>query len=558
MAKNVSDVLLEVLAGAGVKFIFAIPGGAINTLFEAIRKQDKIRLIHVRHEEAGAFAASAISKLTGNLAVCMGTAGPGSIHLLNGLYDAKYDHASVLAISGQVETAKKGIEYHQDIDLYHLFDDVAAYHQVLTNPEQLPRLVEQACRIALNEHTVTHLVLPGDIAAESVKAPEKQSKFIRNNSVLLPLPSDLERAAALLNDSKKVTILAGKGAKNASDELIEVARLLNAPIVKALAGKDIIPDEHPHCLGGIGLLGTKPAYKAMQDCDCLLMVGTDFPYESFYPENAPIIQIDKNPRQIGKRRPVEAGLPGDAKATLSALAAKLHQKPGADFLEELRKEMKSWWSEMEDIEHDDAIPLRPQAVAAALSRNAADNAIYCCDTGNVTVWSARHIRIRGQQSFTLSGGIASMAYGLPAAIGAQLAFPDRQVIALCGDGGFAMLMGDFLTAVQYRLPVVVVVFNNHKLGMIQMEQEEMGYPEFETSLHNPDFAAFAKACGGDGRKIRTVGELQEGIAAAVTSRLPFILDCEVNPEELTWPPHVTFSQAVGYAKAKVKEFLSVK
>jgi pyruvate oxidase len=559
MAKNTCDVLLEILADAGVKFIFAIPGGAINTMFEAIRNQDRIKLIHVRHEEAGAFAASAISKLTGGLGVCLGTAGPGSIHLLNGLYDAKFDHASVLAISGQVETAKEGIDYHQDIDLYHLFSDVAIYNQIIDNPAQFPRIAEQACRIALNEAAVTHLILPGDIAKEEVNNPEARSKFVKLNSSLLPAQQDIDKAIALLNTSKKVAILAGKGAKNAANELLALAEKLHAPIIKPLAGKDIIPDEHPHCLGGIGLLGTKPAYHAMKNCDCLLMVGTDFPYESFYPEGGvPVVQIDNNAKQLGKRRPLEIGLLGDARETLAAINKNANRKDDSGFLEGLQKDMADWWYEMEETENEKTDPMHPQTVAAVVSRHAPDNTIFCCDTGNVTVWSARHLRIRGQQLFTLSGGLASMGYAFPAAIGAQLTFPDRQVIAMCGDGGFAMMMGDFLTAVQYELPIIAVVFNNHKLGMIQMEQEEMGYPEFETHLHNADYAAFAKACGGDGRKIRTQEELEAGIQEALLRKKPFVLDCEVNPGELTWPPHVTYHQAFGFAKAKIKEFLTGK
>ena len=553
MDKNVCEVMLEVLADAGVKYIFSIPGEGINEIVEAIRKQDRIKMILVRHEETGAFSASAIAKLTGGLGVCMGTSGPGAIHLLNGLYDAKHDHASVLAITGQVETRYQGTEMQQEVDLHQLFEDVSIYNQVIQTSEQMPRLVEEACKAAINKKGVAHLVLPINVAKENVPEPKRKSKFLTSTPRLMPPIEELERAAQLLNGSKKVAILAGIGAKNASLELLHLAELLKAPIIKALRGKDILPDNHPYLLGGIGLLGTRPAVKAINNCDCLLMAGTDFPYEEFYPEDTPAIQIDIFADQIGKRYPVEVGLVGDAAPTLAALSGLLIKNEDTSFLEELQDDMKNWKEKMEKEEKSDAVPIRPQALAASISELADDNAIFCCDTGNVTVWSARNIHIRGNQLFTLSGGLASMAFGLPAAIGAKLAFPDRQVIALVGDGGFTMLMGDFLTAVQYNLPIVIVIFNNHKLGMIQMEQEVKGYPEFKTKMHNPDFSQFAMICGGEGEKVTQPERLEGAITKALQSGKPYILDVEVNPEELAMPPEINLKQAMGYARAKVLE-----
>jgi pyruvate oxidase len=557
-SKTIGDVLLEILADAGVKYIFSIPGDGINDLVEAVRQQDQIRLIQVRHEESGAFAASAIAKLTGGLGVCMGTSGPGAIHLLNGLYDAKHDHAPVLAISGHVETQYQGTEVHQEIGIRQLFSNVAEFNQTVQSGDQLPRLVEQAIRSALFKQGVSHLVIPKDTAQETVAEAKKRSKFIYTKFRQLPMQGDLQRAADLLNASAKVAILAGIGAFEAKEELVQLAEKLQAPIVKALRGKDILPDEHPLVMGGLGLLGTRPALDAVMNCDLLLMVGTDFPYYEYYPENTPAIQIDRDGNQIGRRYPIEVGLVGDARLTLEALVPLLHQQEDRAFLEGLQKDRAKFWEDAEKEEQIGSEPIRPQAVAATISRLAADDAIYCCDTGNVTVWAARNLRIRGSQRFTLSGGLASMGYGLPAAIGAKLSFPERQVIALVGDGGFAMLMADFLTAVKYELPMAVVVFNNHKLGMIEAEQEVLGHPAFKTHLHNPDFAAFAISCGGRGEKVTQPGQLEQAVANALASDQPYLLDVQINPDELPFPPDIKIGQAVGFVKGKVMELMGSK
>lgn len=554
MAKNVCEVLLEVLANAEVKYIFGIAGGAINTLMEAIRKQDKIKLIQVRHEEAGAFAASAIGKLTGGLGVCMGTSGPGAIHLLNGLYDAKHDHAPVLAISGQAETRHQGVEYLQDVRLDRLFSDVAVYSTEIKNPQQMPRVAEEACRAALNYKGVAHLILPSDIAQMEVPDAEMQSAFFESATTQLPSVDDMQKAAKMLAEAGKVMILAGDGARDGATVLLQLAEKLKSPIIKALRGKDIIPDTHPYCLGGLGLLGTTPAVNAINSCDLLLIVGTDFPYFDFYPQKTLAIQIDIDPKQIGKRIPVALGLAGDAQQVLSELVKLVSPKEDSTFLENAQKEMKEWWKDLAKAEDSKDEPIHPQAVADAIGKLASEDAIFCCDTGNVTVWAARSLKIDHQQSFTISGGMASMGYGLPAAIGAKLTFPHRQVFAVCGDGGFTMLMCDFLTAVQYELPIVVVIFNNGKLGMIQMEQEAMGYPEYGIQLKNPDFALFAQACGGLGETVKKAEQLEESLQRAIQSNKPYILDVHVNPEELTMPPKIDMHLAFDFAKAKVREF----
>lgn len=554
MAKNVCDVIIEVLSERNVEFIFGIPGDAINGLLEAIRKQNKIKFIHVRHEEAGAFAASAISKLTGKLAVCVGTAGPGAVHLLNGLYDAKHDGASVLAITGQVPTEYEGTEYHQEVDLHSLFEEVSVYNEIVINAHTAQMIVEKACRAAYFRKGVAHLMLPLDIALE--KAPEMMERNIVYYSIysIVPEEGEILKAAKMLNESGKVAIMAGFGARNAVKEMLLLAQKLNAPIIKPLRGKSNFPDEHSYSVGGTGRLGTKPAINAANNCDCLLMIGTDFPYTEFLPKHKKIIQIDNNPIHIGNRLRVDIGLAGDSLSTINTLLPLVNQKQDNAYLKGLQEEMKEWWKKMDEEEQNNKEPIAPQMLARLVGKLADDDAIFCCDTGTVTVWAARHIRIREGQEFTLSGGLASMAFGLPAAIGAKLTYPRRQVIALCGDGGFAMLMGDFLTAVQYNLPIIVIIFNNHKLGLIQMEQEVMGWPEYETHLHNPDFSAFAKICGGDGEKVSKPQDLEQAILNAYNSGKPYILDVEVNPGELTTPPEITVSQAIGFAKAKVKEF----
>lgn len=553
---NVCEALLRILADYGVKYIFGIPGDAINELIEAIRKQDRIKFIHVMHEESGAFAASAQAKLSGGLAVCAGTAGPGAIHLLNGLYDAKQDHAPVLAITGQVDTSLMGTDYQQEVNLLALFDDVTVFNQAVVNAEQMPGLAILACQAALAKNGVAHLNIPSNISTENVKDFEGKKQVISNAPRIVPYMDDLKSAAELINKSKRPCILAGIGAREAIGEVIQLAELINAPIIKALRGKDILPDDHPLTLGGIGLLGTEPSVDAMNSCDLLLTIGSDFPYHNFYPDNAiPTIQIDREIHRIGLRHPVTVPLPGDAALTLRELIPFVQPNENQVFLGECQDNMHKWLREQDKIESSTEVPIHPQVLARALSEAAADDAIICCDTGAVTVWGARNFRVKGSQRFTLSGHLASMAFALPGAIGAQLLFPGRQVIALCGDGGFAMLMCDFATAVKYKLPLKVVVFNNAKLGLIQMEQEAgSGNPEHETDLLNPDYSLFAKICGGEGYTIKEHAELEPTLRQALGSDQPCIINVFVNPEELTWPPKVTARDAINYIKAKTKEY----
>lgn len=550
---NVSEVLLQILSAHGVRHLFGIPGDAINDVMDAVRRQDEIRFIGVRHEEAGAFAASAQAKLTGRLAACVGTSGPGAIHLLNGLYDAKLDHAPVIAITGQVATGFIGTEYHQEVRLERLFADVAVYSQTVTTEAQVPDVFREACHAALAHRGVAHISLPTDVSGRDMARDRLREVMVAASGRISPTVADCEGAVELIDGSEKVAILAGIGCQGARDELIAFAEAVKAPIVRTLKAKEIIDDGHPLCIGGLGMLGGRPAVKAMDACDLLIMVGTDFPYHDFYPAKAKTIQIDIQPTQIGKRHPVDVALVGHAGPTLSALASQVKTDRFPDFLQVMQKEMQVWLAQQAESEQSDAVPIHPPRVMQALGKVAPANSIFVCDTGTPTAWSARHLRLKPGQRYTLSGGLASMAYALPGAIGAQLAFPDSRVFALAGDGAFAMLMGDFVTAVKYELPIVVLVFNNAKLAFITLEQEAKGLPDWGTDLVNPDFAAFANACGGMGYSVERPDQLESAISEALETRRPALIDITVDPNALIMPPKVSLSQAMNFGLAKIRE-----
>lgn len=556
MSRTISEAILQVLASAGVKQIFGIPGDAINGLVDAMRKQDEIEFVTVRHEETGAFAASAQAKLTGRPGVCVGTAGPGSIHLLNGLYDAKLDSAPVVAITGQVETRYLGSHYHQEVDQSSLFGDVAEFSQTIVNPAQVPDIVAQAVRSAMDNGSVSHLSLPADIATAEIDATD-HVPYLHREPRTLPCDEDLDAAADLINAKSNVTILAGAGARGAVDELVGTAERLGAPIIKTLRAKDILADDHPMTVGGLGLLGTSPAVEAIDRTDLLLMVGTDFPYEDFYPEDASAVQIDIDSSHIGRRYPVNVGLVGHADLALSALLKRVESKDDQNHLKTGQQDMKSWLELLSKAETDDGTPIRPQRVAFEISRVAPLDSIFVADTGSVTVWAARHLRVSNGGRFTLSSSLASMAYAMPAAIGAQLAFPERNVVALAGDGGWSMLIGDFMTAVARNLPITVVVFNNSKLGLIQMEQEAEGLAEFATGLENPDFAEVARVMGGEGWRVEDPSDLTQALECAIRFDGPAVVDVVVNPNEVTVPPSIDPEFAVGYAVSKIKEMTGV-
>ncbi len=550
---TVSDVLLEILAAHGVRHLFGIPGDAINDVMDAVRRQDRIAFISVRHEEAGAFAASAQAKLTGGLAACVGTAGPGAIHLLNGLSDAKLDHAPVLAITGQVATGFIGTQYHQEVRLERLFADVAVYTQTVTTERQIPDVILEACHAAVAHRGVAHVAIATDVSGRTVSFDGAHRLVASLPARVLPADDDCRAAAAAIDAAERPVILAGIGCRQAREELIAFADAVKAPIVRSLKAKDFIDDDHPLCIGGLGLLGGKPAVAAMEAADLLIMVGTDFPYREFYPDKAKVIQIDIEPTRIGRRHPVDIGLVGDAAATLDALRRACRSERSGAFLEQMRQRMQDWRAEQRKLEERDDTPLHPARVMRAIADAAPEKAVFLSDTGTATAWTARHLIVGPDQRYALSGGLASMAFALPAAIGAQLALPDRRAVAIAGDGGFAMLMADFVTAVRYRLPIVVVVLNNRKLGFIQLEQEAKGLPEWGTELTNPDFAAFARACGGAGHAVRTAEELEAALAAAFADERPSVIDVAVDPDALIMPPEIDLATAARFGLAKLRE-----
>ena len=563
MGESAADVLVETILCWGVDLVFGIPGDGINGIMEALRtRQDRVRFVQVRHEEAAAFMACAYGKYTGRLGCCLATSGPGGIHLLNGLYDAKLDQSPVLAITGQTYSDLKGSNFQQEVNMVALFQDVSVYDQEVINPNQIEMLANEACRHALNNRGVAHITFPVDYQEREVSSKGSMHKVEGSTTSLwsrpcvVPTEDELQTAAAILNECEKPVLLVGQGARGATNEVIEIAEKLGAPIVKALLGKEVVPDDHPLCLGGLGLLGTTPSVEAMENCDSLLIIGSSFPYMEYLPEpgRAKGVQIDDKPDRIGLRFPVDAGLVGDARATTAGLARFIQRKDKHELLDKAQEQMKEWWDLMarQGTAYGDG-PIKPQRVAWELSELAADNAIISTDSGTITAWIARHFKIRGTQKFSCSGNLATMAPGLPYSIAAKLAYPDRQSIAFVGDGGFTMLMGEFLTAVKYKLPIVVVIIKNNTLGQIKWEQIVfLGNPEYGCELHNPSFAKYAEACGGLGWTVEKPEDIGPTLERALSSGQPSIVEVVVDPFEPPMPPKVTAKQALNFAEALAK------
>jgi pyruvate oxidase len=555
--RTVVDHIIETLYQYGVRHVFGIPGDAINDLMDAIRRHGEIEFIQVRHEESGAFAASAQAKLTGKLAVCVGTAGGGAIHLLNGLYDAKLDHAPVLAITGQLPRCDIGNNSHQEINTPALFSDVTVFNQTLFSADRVPEIIQQACNSALTKNGVAHIALPADVATEQVEADITGHPIADTETEnTRPLVSALNNALSLIQQAEKIVVLAGIGAIPARQPLLTLLEKCNAPLIRSLKAKALLPDEHEYSLGGLGLLGTRPSLDAIKNCDLLVMLGTDFPYSEYYPEKAKVIQVDKNILHMGRRCPTDVSIVGDVKEVLEKLIIDLPQKDNDHFLTQCRHQKMKLSAKQSAAENSQDSPIKPQFLARAVGELANKDAIFLCDTGTVTAWVARHLPVTEQQLFTLSGNLATMAFSMAGAIGAQLKFPERQVIALIGDGGFSMLMQDFMTAVNRKLPIKVIIFNNAKLGLIQLEQESSGYPDYKTALNNPDFAEFSRLCGGDGWSVDRPELLVKALGEAFASTNACVLDVHVDPNELVMPPKLELSQAVNYTIAKSKEFLN--
>ncbi|BBA99001.1 putative pyruvate dehydrogenase [Actinacidiphila reveromycinica] len=577
MARTVARVIVDALTELGVGQVFGVVGDALNPLTDAIRTSDGVEWVGCRHEEAAAFAASAQSQLTGSLGVCMGTVGPGSVHLLNGLYDAAKSRTPVLAIAGQVPLPELGSDYFQEVDNDALFSDVAVFRATVTSPEQMPLLLETAVRTALGRRGVAVLSVPGDIGERQLDA-DRPARFSLTAPTTRPDGDAVRAAAALLDRSERVTLLVGRGARAARDQVLSLAERLAAPMVLTLKAKEGFEGDNPFQVGQTGLIGNPAAASSLQEADTLLLLGTDFPYRDWYPEGATVVQVDTEPTHIGRRVPVEIGLVGDVGVTVRDLLAELSATPrdggkGRDraHLEKAVEHFASWregQTRLTAPEHDKGLigrvrsaldnrehGIRPEALAAAVDRHAAEDAVFTSDTGMATVWLSRFVEMRGDRRLLGSYNLGSMANAMPHALGAQMLDRDRQVVAFCGDGGLSMLLGDLMTLKTYDLPVTLVVFDNRRLGMVKLEQEQSGLPEFGTVLDNPDFAAVATALGLTGIRVTDPAALDDAVRTALATPGPVLLDVLTNPDEIAVPAKPTVQQGWGFAVAKMKEIV---
>lgn len=562
MTTLAAESLVTRLIEWGVDTIFGLPGDGINGLFEALRRhQDRIRFVLVHHEEAAAFMACAHAKSTGRLGVCIATSGPGGVHLLNGLYDAKLDHQPVLAITGMQETSLLGTGYQQEVHLEKLYENVAEYDVMITNPLQVETLVDLAVRHALARRTVSHLTFPNDIqvapADEDPYSHPAPARPPKTAPVFFPAPGrpredDLRRIASVLDAGRKIAILAGAGALHARAELLALADVLGAPIVKTLPGKACVPDDSEFTTGGIGLLGTRPSEQLMGEIDTLFMVGTNFPYTKHLPQPDQVrtVQIEADPTRAGNRMPTEAPVVGDAKEGLQALLPMLGRHEDRSFLQGCQADMDRWRREMAALQDAGRDPIAPEYLMSVIDRNATSDAILTCDSGTIATWAARHWTIRDNREFYLSGNLATMAPGLPYAIAAQHAHPGRQVIGFVGDGGFAMLMAEFLTAVRHQLPIKIFINNNGAYGQILWEQVALGFPEFGVRHSSvADYAPWAVACGAYGVKVTDPAQLDSAVREALAHPGPALVDCNVNADEPPMPGKIEYSQAKGFTEA---------
>jgi pyruvate dehydrogenase (quinone) len=561
MAMTGGDILVETLIGWGVDTIFGIPGDGINGVFEALReRQDKVRFIQVRHEEAAAFAACAYAKFTGRLGVCLATSGPGGIHLLNGIYDAKLDNQPVLAITGAQHHDLIETYTQQDVALDKLFMDATAYSVRVMGPAHVEAVVEQACRTALAYRQPTHVMIPVDFQSQPVKDRSERNVAHHVSNIMarggqLPDPEMLQRAADILNEAEKPFILAGRGSIGARDELIALAERLQAPIGKPLLGKEAVPDESPYTTGGVGMLGTRPSQEAMESCDTLVIVGSSFPYIEYYPKpgKAKAVQIELDPKRVGLRYPVDVGLVGDSKTVLTELLPLLKKNDSGKFLDAAQKSMRDWRELMNERGTRDTKPMKPQVVTHELNKLLDDDAIVITDSGTITAMTARHVDMRGDMQFSCSGTLASMACGLPYAIGAATAFPDRQVVAVIGDGSAAMLMGDFVTLRKYNLNAKIIVIKNNALGQIKWEQMVfLGNPEYGCELEPIDFVKVAEGCGIGAVSIDDPARCGEQLREALASPGPCLIEAVVDPYEPPLPPKIEAKQALHMAEALAK------
>jgi pyruvate dehydrogenase (quinone) len=554
---KIAKMLVETLIDAGVNQIHGLVGDSANAIADQVREHPSIRWLHYRHEEAAAFAAGAEAQLTGKLAVCIGSCGPGNMHLINGLYDAHRSYAPVLAIATHIPSSEIGTGYFQETDPKHLFKDCSHYCELISSGEQMPRVLQIAMQHAIGRGGVAVVVLSGDIAVEEVAEPKLRHPLLTQQPVIRPSDREIAALAELINGHERVTVLCGSGCRDAHDEVVALCGKIKAPAVYALRGKQYVEYDNPFHVGLTGLIGYHSGYIAMERSDLLLMLGTDFPYKDFYPKKATIVQLDVRAENLGKRAAIHTGLVGDVRETLNVLLPLVAEKTSGEHLQYCLHDYQHVRTHLDGKAAPDRGKdmVYPEYVAAELSRQAAADAIFTCDVGTPTVWAARYLEMKKGRHLLGSFNHGSMAGAMPQAIGAQFTYPGRQVISLSGDGGFSMLMGDLLTIRQYKLPVKIVIFNNGLLGFVALEMKVQGYPPFVTDLDNPDFAAMAEAIGIRGIAVRTPDRVAPAIAEALAHDGPVVLDMYVNPSELSMPPAIDFKEAKGFSLYMLRQML---
>ncbi|GET21969.1 thiamine pyrophosphate-dependent enzyme [Prolixibacter denitrificans] len=556
---NVSEQLLHILKQEGVQHIFGVAGDALNPIISAIAKQDTIEWIRVKHEENGAYAAFAQGELGNNLGVCASTVGPGALHLINGLYNAKKERSPVLAITGQVPVAVQGTNFHQEVNLEKVFADVCGYQAIIRSPEQAPKIILKAIRTALNDNCVCRIELPADIAMMEAESEKYIHSAFRSESITTPPTKLIEEAVNLIADAKKIGILAGAGCRGAKETVEAFSNRINAPVTHTLRASDIFDHSMENVVGLTGLIGNPSGYKAVMEPDLLIMLGTDFPYTDFLPKETNVIQIDIRPENIGNRIPVTLGLHGDIHETVALLLENCPEKEDCSFLDDLKKEFREWKKSMEQKADDERElePIHPEIFARSISEQAADDAIFALDTGTSVIWSSNFMNFHSERRIIGSFNHGSMAVGLPAALGAQFQFPEREVWAMVGDGAFNMTLHEFSTAVKYNLPIKVIVFKNDELSFVKIEMEEAGLAPNLDALHvdNFDFVAYAQLCGGEGIKVEHARDVEKAVAMAKASKKPFIIEAIVNSGELSLPPRIGLTEATDFGLSKVKEII---
>lgn len=547
MKQTVAAYIAKTLEAAGVKRIWGVTGDSLNGISDSLNRMGTIQWMPTRHEEVAAFAAGAEAQLTGELAVCAGSCGPGNLHLINGLFDCQRNRVPVLAIAAHIPSSEIGSGYFQETHPQELFRECSHYCELVSSPEQIPQVLAIAMRKAVLNRGVSIIVLPGDVALDSIPDGASTHWYPAPQPVVIPEQAELEKLAQVLRYATNITLMCGSGCAGAHDELVALAQKLKAPVVHALRGKEHVEYDNPYDVGMTGLIGFSSGYHAMMNADTLLLLGTQFPYRAFYPENARIIQLDINPGSIGAHSKVDMALIGDVKATLNALLPLLEEKTNSQFLDKAVDDYRSARKDLDALAQPSNKAVHPQYLAQQISRHAGEDAIFTCDVGTPTVWAARYLAMNGKRRLLGSFNHGSMANAMPQALGAQATAPDRQVIAMCGDGGFSMLMGDFLSIVQMRLPVKIVVFNNSALGFVAMEMKAGGYLTDGTELHATNFARIAEACGIPGIRVEKSEDVEAALQQAFSTPGPVLVDVTVAKDELAMPPQIKLEQAKGFS-----------